>query len=199
MYKTFFDRSEIMSGMRKINNDNIRDAIISLPAAWNKIYKKSLFIDNGIYYPDKLYYEDLATTFRLIIKANKIEYVNESLYYYVQRDNSIMNQVKYNKKNCDIFEVLDILKNYFIEQGCYEEYFDEIEYLYISHLLHDFSLRVYKYVEGKEDIKKARSIVKENCKSLRKNKYFKMESLKYKIVCYLIYFNRIGILKLILK
>ena len=79
------------------------------------------------------------------------------------------------------------------------EFKDEIEYLYITHLLHDYTLRVYRYKEGQEGIRKVVKIIRDNYKNFRKNKYFKMENLKYRIVCYLIYFNKINLLKLILK
>ena len=45
-----------------------------------------------------------------------------------------MNQVKYNPNTSDIFESLNIMKSYFVKNNYYDEYYDEIEYLYISHL-----------------------------------------------------------------
>ena len=199
MYKTFDDRKENMVGKLNVNNEIVRDMMISLPACWNKLYRKSLFVDNDIYFPEIAYGEDLATVVRLIISTNKISYVNKSLYYYIQRDNSAMNQVKYNPKNSDMFKAFDVLSSYFVEKGYDVLYKEEIEYLYISHLLHDYTLRVFRYKEGQEGIKKAIKIIRDNYRNFRKNKYFKMESLKYKIVCCLIYFKKINILKLVLK
>lgn len=184
-----------------VNNDNniVENLLVSFPAVWNKMYKKSLFLDNKIQFPDILYGEDLATTVRLLVSAKKVGYVNKALYYYIIRDGSIMHQEKYNERMLDIFKSLDILTKYFMDNGYYERYKEEIEYLYISHLLHDYSLRIYKYNKGRYDIERVAKFIKINYPKWKKNKYFKKKSLKYKIVCYLIYYQQIAILKKILK
>lgn len=198
--KKFEDKEEILHAMNCNDKNTINNYLLSLPATWNKIYKKSLFNDNGIIYPVGVNCgEDLTTTVRLLINTKNIGYINKPLYYYVQRDNSIMNQKKYNPKNFDVFTSLNILVKYFKDKRFYDDYVEEIEYLHISHLLHDFTLRVYKYEEGKEDIKNVILFMKNNYPNWRKNKYYKKESLKYKIVCLLIYYNKISILRRIIK
>ena len=54
-----------------------------LNAAWNKMYRRSLFEDNGITYPFGYLYEDLGTTYKLLLKARSIAFVNEPLYDYL--------------------------------------------------------------------------------------------------------------------
>lgn len=56
--------------------------------AWNKIYKHSLFED--VSYPIGKKMEDLGTTYKLIDKAGIVAYSTEKLYYYFQRDDSIL-------------------------------------------------------------------------------------------------------------
>lgn len=58
--------------------------------AWNKIYKRSLFTDNGIMYPVGRLYEDNLTTYRLMYFSKKIVYLNKPLLFYRQRPGSIM-------------------------------------------------------------------------------------------------------------
>lgn len=55
--------------------------------AWGKLYLRTLF--NDIRYPKGLLYEDLATTYRLINKCNKIAFLNYKSYSYLLRKNSI--------------------------------------------------------------------------------------------------------------
>lgn len=57
--------------------------------AWDKIYKKSLFIENNIRYPEGRLYEDIFTTIRLISYSRKIKFVNEPLYFYRIRKGNI--------------------------------------------------------------------------------------------------------------
>lgn len=57
--------------------------------AWNKLYKAALFKDTE--YPKGKYFEDIFTTYKLFLKANKVVLLNDSLYYYRVRDKQITN------------------------------------------------------------------------------------------------------------
>lgn len=57
--------------------------------AWNKMYNINLF--NDIRYPFGKKMEDLGTTYKLFLKCDRIIYNNKKLYYYYQRDGSIIN------------------------------------------------------------------------------------------------------------
>ena len=46
---------------------------------WNKLYHKNVFKD--IVYPVGFLYEDIGTTYKTILKANRIYYLNKVLYY----------------------------------------------------------------------------------------------------------------------
>lgn len=62
-----------------------------IPAfAWNKIYKSSLLKNNNIMYPVGLYYEDIPTIFKLLLKSvGEISILECKLYYYRNRPTSI--------------------------------------------------------------------------------------------------------------
>ena len=63
--------------------------------AWNKIYKKSLFTDNEIWYPVGKKYEDTLTTYKILAVAKKVAYIDKALYIYNDdRAGSIMNTGK---------------------------------------------------------------------------------------------------------
>ena len=63
--------------------------------AWNKIYRKSIFVDNNIWYPVGKKYEDTLTTYKLLAAAGKVAYTSKSLYIYNDaREGSIMNSGK---------------------------------------------------------------------------------------------------------
>lgn len=59
--------------------------------AWNKMYKRELF--DNIKFPVGRKMEDLGTTYRLLMKAKKIAFSKEQLYYYFQREDSILHSV----------------------------------------------------------------------------------------------------------
>ena len=56
--------------------------------AWNKIYRKNIF--NSLRYPEGQLHEDEATAHHILGACNKIVGINEPLYYYRQRSDSII-------------------------------------------------------------------------------------------------------------
>lgn len=59
-------------------------------SACGKIYKKKI-IENCPY-PNGIYYEDLATTYKIIENCKSIVYLDKSNYFYVQRSGSIVHR-----------------------------------------------------------------------------------------------------------
>lgn len=56
-------------------------------AAWNKIYRRSLFDD--ISCPEGFLYEDTGATYKLVHKASRFCFLNQALYYQRKRPGSI--------------------------------------------------------------------------------------------------------------
>lgn len=197
-----FDFYEIIDDEKKelkhyfINNEvsSDRKYIISEAGPCNKVIRTSLLIDNKLEFLENRIYEDLAMIPVLGKYTSKIEFLDKKLYYYVIHNNSTMRQVSYNKKIEDIFFVVDKLYNDFIET----DYKVELEYIYIEHLLHAASLRFLEFKEGEGNIYKIAKIMKEKFPKWRKNKYYRMQSWKYKIICNLAYYKNIKLLKRIL-
>ncbi len=71
-------------------------------SAWGKLYKRELFAD-GVRFPEGKLFEDMGTTYKLLLKADKVAYENISVYYYVQRNDSISNS-EYNPRKNDYLE-----------------------------------------------------------------------------------------------
>ena len=173
------------------SNNNIKNYIISPPMACTRIYNRNLF--KNIRFKEKIFYEDLELTPSLALKTTKIGFVEEGLYFYLQRTGSIMKQNKFNNRLLDIFDVLE--KNY---SSLKKDYFDEIEYIYITHLLRTATLRFLEY-NKKEYLYKIVEIMKEKFPNWNKNIYYKKSSKKLKLICFLAYNKYYRILKLIKK
>lgn len=87
-------------------------------AFWNKLWRRSLYTNHDVFAPNKLYYEDLATTPRIIARSKRIGFVGKSLYNYVQRKKSITNTSS-DKHLMDYLRVFDILADDLIQRGAY--------------------------------------------------------------------------------
>ncbi len=119
----------------------------TLNAAWNKMYRLSLFVDHQIDYPFRYYYEDLGTTYRLMLKANKIALINQPLYnYLVDRPGNITTQFSYNA-----YHVLGMAKmniDFFKREGVFEQYYEELKFLCSVNILEN--LKKTRNVEDKK-------------------------------------------------
>ncbi|MFQ6794608.1 glycosyltransferase [Thomasclavelia sp.] len=76
-----------IEGIRYMS-ENIKKRCIFAPA-WLKCVNKKYLIDNNIYFKKDRIHEDELWTPKLYINASKIIYVDETLYNYRIRDNSI--------------------------------------------------------------------------------------------------------------
>lgn len=89
---------------------------LSNVVAWNKLYKRNLF--ENIRYPKGKIIEDAHVLHHLIDKCGRIAITNQELYFYFQRKDSIMHNIKYN-----LLDELDALYDRIIyfEKAGYKE------------------------------------------------------------------------------
>ena len=185
-----------ISGIRQESTDFMRNVLLSGPSAWNKLYKKDLFLKTDIRYPKGLWYEDLATTLRLIMNTNKIAHVKEAFVHYIQREGSIMATL--NEKVLDIYKVLELIEDYYKSNGYYDQYKDEIEFLYVEHVILTSLLNWRKFENGDLYLKKAISYMNKKFPKWVENPYIQKQSKKEKVVFKLLYHKHFLILKTIL-
>ena len=79
------DSTVELKGMEIIRSQ-LRDPYIG-HIAWNKLYRKSLF--ESIRYPEGKVFEDISTTYKLLLAAKKAVCISSPLIYYRVRRNSI--------------------------------------------------------------------------------------------------------------
>ncbi len=68
-------------------------------AAWSKLYHRKLF-ESGIRYPKGLLFEDLPTTYKLMLLSSSVAFTNKKIYYYRLRNSSIEGS-SYNPKKIE--------------------------------------------------------------------------------------------------
>lgn len=78
-----------------------------------KLFKKELL--NGIEFPLNKLYEDIHIAYKLFLKSKQITYLPTVLYYYFQREESIVNKVSSNSIMDYITAIFD---RYFIIKNC---------------------------------------------------------------------------------
>lgn len=180
------DRNYIMKGLNQ-NYTELKlgqKGILSPLFAWNKIYRKDFFLTQNVLFQPQTWYEDLEVVTFLFAQANKIEYVDDVLIYYRQRENSIMST---RSVRCmEIFNVLKRIYHRFEEFELLKDYYDEICYLFIENLLLYGQYRFLALDNYKEINKKSRLMIKEYFPNYKNNPFLRKLSLKNKVF---IYFN----------
>lgn len=151
--------------------------LVYYPVMWNKIYKTELV--KSVKFTKGVWYEDMEYLLRLYPNINSIGVVKKPLYNYLQRKNSIT--YTYNDKLYDIINNMENVIRYYKEKGIYDEYKEEIEYLYARYAFMTFPKRLAK-CKNKEKynngIKFAFEKVKEKFPRYKQNKYVRTMGIK---------------------
>lgn len=111
-------------------------------SACNKLYRR-LFIGNKSF-PKGRWYEDLAVIPAWVAEANRVVYINEPLYYYIQRGDSIVHSI--DERIFDVYWAIDNTKK-MIETTTNEKC--DVNSLYLNNGLVMTSLRI-KHFNNRE-------------------------------------------------
>lgn len=126
-------------------------------------------------------FEDLLFAYMTMLKANKIEKVNKAFYHYIRRD-GVSASGGFGSKFYDLFPVMDDLKEYYLE-NTNVDFQEQLTFLAIRHSfmrfvtfhkLKDTFLKI-KYINNTFDY------LDEFDGGWKKNKYFKLKKINYKI------------------
>lgn len=105
---------------------------------WNKLFKKSLFTDNDIFFPEGHSHEDTATLPRLVYFVNSMAPVKEPLYHYIaKREGSTT--ANYERIFSDHSIVFQEIKDFMIEMDVWDTHRNYFENRMIRSLQHDLS------------------------------------------------------------
>lgn len=120
-----------MPGCKRKENISLAEypeLLLEGPDVWNKLFRRSLFVDNGIRFTPRVWFEDLRTVQKLYAFTDSIIYIPKAWHRYLQRPGSVTNTQKV-PRNLEIIPAVDELIAFYQEQGRYEQLKDVLEYL----------------------------------------------------------------------
>lgn len=179
-----FNKSNITitEGIEKYYNIYNSKAFVTV-VSWNKLYKRKIF--ENLRYKEGILHEDEEIIHKILSKANRIVYDDAKLYYYFQRNNSIMN--KYNIKRLQIVQSLENRIDYFKEIN--EDILVDIsKYYYLTVLTINYSFlnkTIPNYIDYKSSLKiKIKNLYRE----IKNSKYLSLnQKIKLKLCVYFPY------------
>ena len=145
-------------------------SLLQSPSVCRRLFNKEIIDQSGIRFSNLPIGEDLEFVFKIMMYNNKISYIDKALYHYiVHSDSSIHSSVQ---KQLSILNVIDNIEKYAREQNKYDEFYDRLEYLNISHVLRAGIKRIIKTENyNKEDIIKCIDYVENKYPNWKDNKY----------------------------
>lgn len=88
---------------------------------WTRIYKRSFILDNELFFPEKLFFEDAWFNFVSSLYAKKISKTNGFFYYYYQSPNSTTRNKK-DKRRYERIPLTDRIFDDCVQRGLYEKF-----------------------------------------------------------------------------
>ncbi len=191
------DYYEIIQGKKvrkkaipQVTKDLKKDYVVSVAGPCNKLIRTSILKENNLRFLETGIYEDIAMIPLIGLYANKVIYLSEPYYNYYIRQGSTMRQKEFNNKLLSIYTVMETLTKGFQVANKQEKFKEELEYIYIRHLLYAGTGRFLEYKEGMNQVHKIVSIMKQQYPNWRKNPYYKKQNWLFKLNCNIFYSNQ---------
>jgi glycosyltransferase involved in cell wall biosynthesis len=152
---------------------------VDLNVAWNKLYKKDIFKGkNAILFPVGKLHEDTYIMYKIYYNLNRLVRINEPLYYYRQRNDSIISS--FSIKNVE--DIIGYIKDYYIfsknvdedlkqmiQIECIKQYIGCIRRSMKANIFNDVKYLIYDM----------RNIIINNTEKIFNNKYASFKIKKY--------------------
>ena len=102
---------------------------------WNKLIRKSLFLESDLIFPSKSHGEDMALCLQIIAVAPKISYIEQPFYYYRYDSNTLYHNESEKsilKKFYAVVENVSIVENYYRKKNLEARFSKSIMYIKLT-------------------------------------------------------------------
>ncbi len=167
------DAMSIEISGKTLDNGVKEKFFLSVGGLWRNIYRKDIIINNEIWFPERVSYEDNYFVNLYKGYVNKYVYVDETFYYYRQNPTSTVH-----RKDMTQLQRVEIEKRLLEEykkRGLYDAVKDEYDIMTIKRWYINTIFVIFSRF-GKEGIQIAKDVKKEFLTyypDYRKNKYYK--------------------------
>lgn len=115
------------------------------------IYRREMVIQNNIHFPESRSADDSFFVTSALLFAQSMSHVDRPLYHYILRPGSVTttkDSTKYQKRLATFSSLMEYLKS----KGVYEEYKDEIDFIYLKK---GYFSSVFNYIHNSLEPRKA--------------------------------------------
>lgn len=192
-------RSTIVPANKVISLEQEHTLLLAATSACAKLFNREFYVKANCPFPQGIYFEDLATTSIFFMRAKRVFYLKEPLYYYINRENSIMTGKNFEKSSHDKLVALEHILSAYKKEGKYEEYRQELEYLVFANEYFEPSKVLALAGEDGEYLEKYRKYMYETFPDIHNNKYVKNMEKKDKIHLWILDHKQYWMMRLLSK
>ena len=140
------------------------------PSVCMKLFNKRIIDELNLRFSTLRIAEDVEFVSKLLIYNNKVTFIDKPLFTYVIHNDSTIRT--YNKTQLDVLNAIENIETFAKEHNKYDEFFDMIEYISVSHILVCAIKRIKGFKDYDEnDIKKCIEFVNNKYPNWKNNKY----------------------------
>ena len=142
------------------------------PAVWNKLYRRSVLEEAGVWFKKDVWFEDVEFSHRLFPYFRKIAAIDGPCVLYRQREGSITASVS--PKLFDYLENWKSIVSFYEERGLFAAWEKELEYAAARYLLATFLSRAARLPDGlyPKAVSESLAFLNAHFPAWRKNPYF---------------------------
>lgn len=167
----------------RLTGDALRRRIIQRSTAvWSAMYDKNLIVENSLFFPEGVFYEDNAVALAIQLKAKNPVKIDRALYLYRQDNQSVMRSTNNMKFFDRIGSAVTLLSN-LKRVGVYESFAPLIDYVFIQQYLeHTVYGAIYRFDRVQIDrIKEVREGIHRYIDNYRQNPSYRARPLSKKL------------------
>ena len=172
--------------------------LLSLPAAWARIWKRDLFLNTEIRYPSRVWYEDIRTSTKLFAVASSIVTLPQPLYHYLARPGSIMRNSNIDR-NQEILLAFEDVLSWFRAHGLLQAYRKELCRLAIDHIQLAATVRVARMDPRSPLLHEFAAYMQKNFPDFAQNPYLRDLPRSHKLLLKLISGRHYRLIRLLFR
>lgn len=166
-----------------MRGDTLRRRIIERTTpVWSAMYERRLIVDNGLFFPEKVFYEDNAVALAIQLSADNPVKINHPLYLY-RIDNPSVTRSVNNYRFFDRLASAVTLLGHLRRLGIYSRFPDEIDFLFLNqYYIHTIFGCIYRF--DKVPLRRlgyVKATVERYVPDFRNNQFYRAQSAAMKL------------------
>lgn len=186
--------SQLGADAEGFDGEQLRRRILrNTTPVWSALYRRELIVDNDLFFPEGVFYEDNAVALAMQLSASRPVKINRAVYGY-RCDNFSVTRSEDNPRFFDRIASAEMLLGHCRRLGLYERYKPEIDFVFINqYLVNTVYGAIYRFRKVQVDkIRYVRGGIGSILPDYRRNVYYRRMMLGQRLKLYThMYFPRV--------